>query len=260
MGKTKIKTIDDSDKLVEKLKQELGIKKSADAKAMADKEEKPQETKKTVSAKKRSKKYLEAGKDLDKSKTYPLPEALDMVKKMSYSKFNGTIEAHVNTAQTGLRGFLQLPYVSGKKLRILAFGKGADQSGASIIGTDSTIDEISNNKIEFDLILTTPQWMSKLTKVAKILGPKGLMPNPKNGTITDDLKKAVDSFQAGKTEFKTETKARVIHLGLGKLNQPDEELAANIKAAVTGIGKNKIKKVTLSATMGAGVKLDLASV
>ena len=264
MGKTKIKTIDDSakaaeekphfvrqsrtsrgkDELVEKLKQELGIE-----------EPQPETGKEVTVAKKvepsqkRSKKYLEASKDLDKNKSYALSEAIEIIKKISYSKFDGTLEAHINTTQTGLRGLVSLPFVSGKKLRILVFE-----------GDDAVIEQISKNKIDFDIVITTPKWMPKLAKVAKILGPKGLMPNPKNGTITEDVKKAAESFQTGKTEYKTEPKAPVIHLALGKLSQPNEELEVNIKTLLTTIGKTKIKKVVLSPTMGPGIRLDLSSI
>ena len=219
----------------------------------------PKKVQKPGKAKPRSKKYQELVKDLDRSKTYPIPEAVDMVKKLSYAKFNATIEAHVNTVASGIRGLVSLPYASGKKLRILAFGKGADSAGADIVGTDSTLEEIEKGKINFDLVITTPDWMPKLAKVAKVLGPRGLMPNPKNGTITEDLKKAVEGFQSGKTEYKTEPKAPVIHLGLGKLDQPTEELSANIKILLQTVGKTRIKKVTLSPTMGPSVKVDLAS-
>ncbi len=211
-------------------------------------------------AKPRSKKYQELVKDLDKTKTYPLAEAVDMVKKLSYTKFNATIEAHINTAQMGIRGLVSLPYATGKKLRILVFGKGAETTGADIFGSDEVIEEINKGKVDFDLVITTPEWMPKLAKIARILGPRGLMPNPKNGTITDDLKKAVEGFQAGKTEYKTEAKAPVIHLALGKLNQPTEELSANIKILLQTVGKTKITKVVLSPTMGPSVKVDLASV
>lgn len=190
-----------------------------------------------------------------------------MVKKLSYAKFNATLEAHINTAQTGLRGLVSLPYASGKKLRILAFGKGAEQSGADLVGTDEIIERISQGKVDFDLIITTPEWMPKLAKVAKILGPKGLMPNPKNGTITppaggsaDGLKKAIEGFQAGKTEYKTESKAPVVHLALGKLSQPTDELSQNIQTLLQTIGKTRIKKVSLAPTMGPSVKLDLTTI
>lgn len=267
MGKTKIKTIDDSteqteeklvkkapkkerDILVEKLKQELGIEEPIIKKKEVSKDAgQASMTKEKVSKKQRSKKYLEASKDLDRSKFYSLSEALDMVKKMSYSKFNGTLEAHINTAQTGIRGLVSLPFVFGKKLKILAFE-----------GDDAVIEQISKNKIDFDIIITTPKWMPKLAKLAKILGPKGLMPNPKNNTITDDLKKTAESFQQGKTEYKTEAKTPIIHISLGKLNQPNEELEANVKTLLTTLGKTKIKKVVLSPSMGPGIKLDLTSI
>lgn len=218
--------------------------------------EKPQ---KPGKAKPRSKKYQEAAKDLDRSKSYPIDEAVDIVKKMSYAKFNATIEAHINTAQTGLRGLLQLPYASGRKLRILVFGPSQPQIEGVVFGTDSTLEEIEKGQINFNLIIATAEWMPRLAKVARVLGPKGLMPNPKNGTITDDLKKTVESFRSGKTEYKTEAKAPVIHLALGKLDQPTEELSANVKTLLQTLGKGRIKKVSLSPTMGPSVKVDLST-
>lgn len=219
-------------------------------------------------AKSRGKKYQEISQDLDRSKTYLINEAVEMVKKLSYTKFTGTLEIHINTISAGIRGLVSLPFVSGKKLQILAFppssktheGQAAKLKEEGVtIGDDSTIEEINKGKVNFDLIITTPEWMPKLAKVAKILGPRGLMPNPKNGTITDDLKKAVESFQSGKIEYKTEQKAPVIHLGLGKLDQPTEQLQANIKTLLQTLGKTRVKKVTLSPTMGPSVKVDLAS-
>lgn len=245
MGRPKIKTIDDS-------VAEAPAETKEPSKTEVIKEAVKKETKKASKpgkAKQRGKKYQELVKDLDKTKSYPLSEALDLVKKLSYSKFAGTLEAHINTSTTGIRGLVSLPFVTGRKLRILAFE-----------GSDETIDSISKGKVDFDLVVTTPAWMGKLAKVARILGPRGLMPNPKNGTITDDLKKAVEGFQTGKTEYKTESKAPVIHIAMGKLNQPNEELSANIKALLQILGKTRVKKVTLSPTMGPSVKLDLASI
>ncbi len=236
----------------------------------ADRSKKPQ---KPGKAKPRSKKYQEVVKDLDRNKLYPLEAAIDLAKKMSYSKINATLEAHINTAQTGIRGLVSLPYASGRQLRILAFGPSTTPKTSKlfpseiegvIFGSDEVIEKINTGKVDFDLIITTPEWMPKLTKVAKILGPKGLMPNPKNNTITDSsaagFKKAIESFQAGKTEYKTEPKAPVMHIALGKLNQPTEELVANVKTLLQTIGKSRIKKVTLSPTMGPSVRVDLASV
>ena len=231
-------------------------------------------THKPGKAKPRSKKYQEITQDLDRSKAYSLNDAVEEVKKLSYSKFTGTLEIHINTIQTGLRGLVSLPFVSGKKLKILAFGPQASSGQAKeleetgvIIGDEEKIAEIGKDlpagkagKIDFDLVVTTPEWMPKLAKVAKNLGPRGLMPSPKNGTIADDLKKAIESFQAGKTEYKTEAKGKVIHLGLGKLSQPTEELSANVKTLLQTLGKTKTQKVSLSPTMGPSVKLDLASI
>lgn len=238
MGRPKLKKIDDSTETpaTEEPKIKEVIKESS---------KKPQ---KPGKARERGKKYQEVSKDLDRTKTYPLNEALDIVKKLSYSKFDATLEAHINTASVGIRGLVSLPFASGRKLRILAFE-----------GEEKTIEEISKGKVDFDLIITTPEWMPKLTKVARILGPRGLMPNPKNGTIADDLKKAAESFQAGKTEYKTESKAPVMHIAMGKLTQPNEELAANIKTLLQTLGKSRVKKVSLSPTMGPAIKLDLSS-
>lgn len=298
MGKTKIKTIDDSaqeenkesrikNKASEKAEKvqketlddgnlkldlEAGSSKLEDQASTLQPQIPPSSIQRPASkstkpgkSKPRSKKYQEVVKDLDRTKTYPIETAVDMVKKLSYAKFNATLEAHVNTAQTGIRGLVSLPYASGKKLRILVFGHLPEPSEYEgvVFGDDSTIESISQGKVDFDLVITTPEWMPKLTKVAKILGPKGLMPNPKNGTITsgeDGLKKAVEGFQAGKTEYKTESKAPVIHLGLGKLNQPTEELSQNVKTLLSTLGKTRIKKVSLSPTMGPSVKVDLASI
>lgn len=250
MGRPKVKIIDDSaEPVVDQLDKEDKVEAPKEKKS-----QKPGKTKKV-----RSKKYQELVKDLDKSKSYPLTEAVELVKKLNYAKFDATLEAHINTVASGLRGLVSLPYASGKKLRILVFGKGADLSGADKIGSDEIIEEINEGKVNFDLLVTTPEWMPKLAKIAKILGPRGLMPSPKNGTITEDLKKAVEGFQAGKTEYKTEAKAPVIHLALGKLSQPTEELSANIKILLQTLGKTRVKKVSLSPTMGPSVKVDLSS-
>lgn len=281
MGKTKIATIDDS--VQEEVKEKSSKKKETlddgnsklDLEAGSSKLEdqpsniQPQnldssiksptsKSSKPGKANPRSKKYQEVVKDLDRSKAYSIPEAVEIVKKISYSKFSGTLEAHINTAQTGIRGLVSLPYSSGKKLRILVFGAKTPIED-TISGDESTIESILKGKVDFDLVITTPDWMPKLAKAAKVLGPRGLMPNPKNGTITDDLKKTVEGFQAGKTEFKTEAKARVIHLGLGKLNQPTEELSANIKTLLQTIGKTKIRQVRLAPTMGPSVKIELSN-
>ncbi len=297
MGRTKTKIIDDSlpeeevkkssdkpstnqakkgttDTLLESLKEELGIVEErpepSAAKTMEGKEEKEAKPKKTLKpgkVKYRSKKYQEATKDLDKTKRYSLNEALDLVQKTSYTDFKGTVEVHINTNIKNIRGLVSLPFVTGKKLTILAFGpstgsrqvKELEDMGV-IVGDEVTLEEIEKGKINFDVLVTTPQWMSKLAKVAKVLGPRGLMPSPKNGTITEDLKKAVTELQGGKIEYKTEKDQLVIHLGIGKVNQPVDEISQNIKVLFNAIGKTKVKKLTLSPTMGPGIKVELGSI
>ncbi|MBI4037021.1 50S ribosomal protein L1 [Candidatus Daviesbacteria bacterium] len=218
------------------------------------------EQSKPQSKKVRSKKYQEAIKQVDPNQKYSLNEAVKLTQQTSYSKFPGTVEAHLNTNAKNLRGLVSLPFGAGKKLKVLAFGKGAQDSGADLVGADETISEIEKGKVDFDVVVTTPDWMPKLAKAAKVLGPKGLMPNPKNGTITDNLAKTVAEMQGGKTEYKTESTGQVIHLAVGKTTQPSEEISANLKVLYNTIGKSKIKKIILSSSMGPGVKVDLASI
>lgn len=227
----------------------------------ASKEEvKSKKTKKPGRAKQRSKAYLEKLALVDPNTKYPLKEAVELVKQLSLSKFDGSVELHANTKSLGIRGLLSLPFATGKKLTIMAFGDGAKDCGADLVGTDETIEEIKAGKVNFDILITTPDWMAKLAPAAKVLGPKGLMPNPKNNTITTDLRKTVEEFQAGKTEYKTESKALVIHLNIGKISQPEEELSQNVKAFYTVVGKSRVTKMTLTPTMGPSVKLDLSSI
>ncbi|MBI4040006.1 50S ribosomal protein L1 [Candidatus Daviesbacteria bacterium] len=217
-------------------------------------------------AKPRSKKYQQATESVDPTQKYSLKEAIDLAKRGSYTKFDGTLELHINTKQANLRGLVLLPHASGKKLTILAFGPSASSGlGKELLadevnlGDEKTLEEIEKGKIDFDILITTPEWMPKLAKVAKVLGPRGLMPSPKNGTITEDLKKAVLELQAGKTEYKTEAKAPVIHISVGKVSQPESEISENIKAIYNVLGKSRVNKITIAPSMGPGVKIDPAS-
>lgn len=211
-------------------------------------------------AKYRSIKYKEAAEKTEKSKRYPVTEAIDLAKQTSYSKFDGSLELHLNTNAKNIRGLVSLPFASGKKLKILAFGKGAEDSGADIIGDDAKLNEIIRGVTTFDVIVTTAEWMPKLARAAKVLGPRGLMPSPKNGTITDNLKKAVTEIQSGKVEYKTEKGGQVIHLSIGKVSQDANQVVQNTKILFNAIGKTKIKKAVISPSMGVGVKVDLASI
>lgn len=229
------------------------------------KEEKKEAAKKTAPAgkeKPRSVKYKAAAEAaaIDKDLIYKVAEAVEMAQKGSYSKFPGTVEAHINTNVKNIRGLVSLPHAAGRKLTVLAFGKDAEDSGADMVGTEETIEEISKGKLGFDVLVTTAEWMPKLAKAAKILGPRGMMPNPKSGTITDDLKKAVTEIQSGKVEYRTEANGQVIHVSIGKVTQPVEEIVSNIKVLYNIIGKSRIKKITLAPTMGPGVKVELSSI
>lgn len=252
MGKTKIKQVDYS-----KQEETKALKQEAQT------EEKSQpikkQAKKTASLHHRSRKYQEAAKLINQEQNYPINEAVELSQQASYSKFPGTIEVHINTTAANLRGLVSLPFISGKALRILAFGKEADESGADQIGSEETISQIEKGKIDFDILITTPEWMPKLARLARILGPKGLMPNPKNGTITDNLRKTVAELKKGKTEYKTEAKGQVIHLAVGKVGQPKEEIASNVKVLYNALGRSKVSKITLSPTMGPGVKVEISS-
>lgn len=224
------------------------------------KEKKSKATQKKGITKARGKKYQAAREQIEINKLYSLNEAVGMAQKTSYSQFGGSIEAHLNTHTKGIRGLVTMPFQAGRQLTILAFGKDAESSGADIVGTEETVAGIEKGKINFDSLVTTPEWMPKLTKLARILGPKGLMPNPKNGTITTNLAKTVADLKGGKTEYKTEANGQVVHLVVGKVNQQPGEIAANIKALYNIIGRSKIKKLTLSPSMGPGVKVDLRSI
>ena len=260
MGKTKIKQIEITDETAaqpaasEKPAETEPEKPAADEKAAAKNSQKTAKDRKV-----RSRKYRQKVKLLEKGKAYPLAEAVELAKQLSYGRFESALEIHINTSVKNLRGLISLPYLSGKKLVILAFGKGAEDSGADMVGSDETLSEIQKGQINFDVLIATPEWMPKLTKVAPILGPRGLMPNPKNATVTTDLKTTVEKLQSGKIEYKTEKNGQAIHLAVGKVSQPTEEVVQNIKTLLMTIGKSRIKKVFLSPTMGPSVKLNPSS-
>lgn len=249
MGKTKLKETITEETPTQDVTEVASVVEEKPVKAVK------KEAKKTETKRKKSQKYLKAAELVDKANAYPLNEAIELVKQVSYSKFEGTIEIHLLSSAKNSHGLVTLPYMAGKKVHILAFGKGADESGADTVGTDETIKELEKGRISCDVIVTTPEWMPRLARLARILGPRGLMPNPKNGTITDDLKKAVEELQSGKTEYKAEKDGKSIHLSIGKTNQPTEEITDNVKALCNAIGKSRVKKITLAPTMGPGVKV-----
>ena len=223
---------------------------------------------------KRGKKYIEAAKKVDRSKQYELEEAVKVVKDTSITKFDATVEAHIRLGVDGrhadqqVRGAVVLPNGTGKSVRVLVFAKGAKAdealaAGADYVGADELLPKIQNeNWFEFDVVVATPDMMGLVGRLGRVLGPKGLMPNPKAGTVTMDVTKAVQDIKAGKVEYRLD-KANIIHVPVGKVSFEAEKLVQNIDALMEAIVKAKpsaakgqyFKNVTLASTMGPGVKL-----
>ena len=193
-----------------------------------------------------SKRYQQAAKLIDKTKAYSIKQAITLLRKVSLSRFNGTIEAHINLKDVGVFGEVNLPHGTGKKIKIA-------------IADAKLLAKIEKNKIDFDVLLATPEIMPKLAKFGKLLGPKGLMPNPKMGTITDDPEKKAKELSKGKTLFKTEKKAPIIHFAFGKMDFKDVQLIENFQALIKTIGPTKIKKVIIKSTMSPGIKVEVSN-
>ena len=228
--------------------------------------------------KKKSKKYIEALNKVEKGKLYTLADAVKLVKETSISKFEGTVEIAVrlnldtkkNDQQ--LRGAIVLPHGTGKTKKVLVLAKGdaakaAVDAGADFVGDVDMITKIEKeNWFEFDVIIATPEMMPLLGKLGKVLGPKGLMPNPKTGTVTTDTKKAVEDVKKGRVEYRTDSYANV-HALVGKVSFTDEQLVDNINAFMDIIIKSNpkaakgvyLKNVSIASTMGPGIKVDLSS-
>ncbi len=202
------------------------------------------ETKKVIKEKVRSKKYQESKTKISSGKTYSLKDAVKLVKETSYSKFDGTMELHMVVKKTGTSANLTLPHSAGKEKKIE-------------IADDATIEKLKKGTIDFDILVATPEIMPKLVPFAKILGPKGLMPNPKNGTLISDPKK-LKSFSAASVTIKTEKEAPLIHTVVGKNSQADGEIVENIEVIFKALGGSKqIVKAYLKSTMSPSVKLQL---
>lgn len=213
----------------------------------------------------------------DANKIYEPIEAIKILKENSYVKFNEGFEIAINLridankTEQNIRGVINLPKGSGKKIRVAVIAKGdkakeAKDSGADIVGDDDLAQQITNGKINFDLLIATPDMMPTIGKIAKILGPKGLMPNPKVGTVTQDIQSAVKNAKAGQVQYKND-KSGIVHAGIGKLDFKEEDLLENLKTFYSSILKNKpdavkgsfIKKVSIASTMGVGLKINTSS-
>ena len=225
---------------------------------------------------KRGKKYVEAAKSYDKSAQFETAEAIAQVKKNATAKFDETIEAHIRTGCDGrhadqqIRGAVVLPHGTGKVTRILVFAKGAkadeaQAAGADFVGAEELIPKIQNEGwLDFDVVVATPDMMGVVGRLGRVLGPKGLMPNPKAGTVTMDVTKAINDIKAGKIEYRLD-KTNIIHVPVGKASFTEEQLADNFQTLMDAINKAKpatlkgayIKSATLTSTMGPGVKLNV---
>ena len=220
------------------------------------------------------KRFENAKKEVDANKVYGMEEGIALAKKTSTTKFAGNIEAHIRLGidakktDQAVRGTVTLPHGTGKTKRIAAFissgkEKEAQDAGAAVVGGEELIKKIKETeKLDFDIAIAEPAMMAKLAQIAKILGPKGLMPNPKTGTVSQDIGKTVKEFAAGKVEFKNDESGNV-HILLGKASFPDEQLLANLKAFLealngvkpAGLKKEYIQAATVHATMGPGIKV-----
>ena len=226
---------------------------------------------------KKGKRYLEAAKLVDRTVAYDVAEAVSLVKKCANAKFDETIEAHIRLGVDGrhadqqVRGAVVLPHGTGKTVRVLVFAKGdkveeAKAAGADYVGGDELVPRIQKEGwLDFDVVVATPDMMGIVGRLGRILGPKGLMPNPKAGTVTMDVTKAINDIKAGKIEYRLD-KTNIIHVTLGKASFSEEKLADNFQTLIEAIIKAKpaaakgqyLKSVVISSTMGPGVKLNPA--
>ena len=224
---------------------------------------------------KRGKKYLEAAKAIDRATSYDTEEAISLAKKAAVAKFDETIEVHIRTgcdgrhAEQQIRGAVVLPHGTGKTVKVLVFAKGtkvdeAQAAGADYVGGEELIPKIQNEGwLDFDVVVATPDMMGVVGRLGRVLGPKGLMPNPKAGTVTMDVTKAINDIKAGKIEYRLD-KANIIHVPIGKASFSEEQLADNFQTLIDAVNKAKpatlkgqyMKSVSVAPTMGPGVKIN----
>lgn len=228
---------------------------------------------------KKTKKYAEALTKIDRTRLYDAKEALDLVAEIASAKFDETVEAHIKLgvdsrhADQQVRGAVVLPHGTGKTKRVLVFAKGekakeAEQAGADFVGAEELVQKIQgDNWFEFDIVVATPDMMGVVGRLGRVLGPKGLMPNPKSGTVTFDIAKAIDEIKAGKVEYRLD-KTNIIHVPVGKVSFGGEKLTQNFLALMDAVVKAKpsaakgqyLKSITVASTMGPGVKINPAKI
>ena len=228
---------------------------------------------------KKSKKYVEALNKIDRTRLYDATEALSLVAEVATAKFDETVEAHIKLgvdsrhADQQVRGAIVLPHGTGKTKKVLVFAKGekakeAEAAGADFVGAEDLVQKIQKeNWFDFDVVVATPDMMGVVGRLGRVLGPKGLMPNPKSGTVTFDVAKAIDEIKAGKVEYRLD-KTNIIHVPVGKVSFGGEKLAENFAALMDAIVKAKpaaakgqyLRSVTVASTMGPGVKINPAKI
>ena len=246
-GGQRVKSIGADEEEIEKLAKltQQVEKDQAEGIKVTEKKDKPKKAKKRV----RSKRYKEAQMKIDHEKPYPINDALPLLRQISLASFDSTVELHINTIEKGLRGSTSLPHGTGKKVRVAI----ADSETI-----ESILEKVSKGKIDFDALVAHPSVMGKLATVAKYLGPKGLMPNPKTGTISTEPEKVAKKLEAGSINWKTESDFPIIHQVIGKLSFKDKQLEENFQALIKSIGDTKIKNITLKSTMSPGIKVQVS--
>ena len=227
----------------------------------------------------KSKKYTQAVAKIDRTKLYDSKEALDLVAEIASAKFDETVEAHIKLGVDGrhadqqVRGAIVLPHGTGKTKRVLVFAKGekateAQAAGADFVGAEDLVQKIQKeNWFEFDVVVATPDMMGVVGRLGRVLGPKGLMPNPKSGTVTFDVTKAIEEIKAGKVEYRLD-KNNIVHVPVGKVSFGGEKLAENFATLMSAIVKAKpasakgtyLRSITVASTMGPGVKINAARI
>jgi large subunit ribosomal protein L1 len=231
MGSSKIKTVD------------MSIEPGSEGNG--EQTEKVAKKEKVKATQGRSNAYKQVKGLVDRTKTLKLPKAIELLKKTSYSKFVGTVSIDALVRDEKLNIETTFPHATGKTNRVA-------------VVTDELLESILKGNIDFDVLIATPQMMPKVARAAKVLGPKGLMPNPKNRTVTEDVEKRKKELEAGSVAIKTERKAPLIHVTIGKVNQSEKELIANVEHLIKMVGPRQIKKMTIAATMSPGIKVDLS--
>ncbi len=225
----------------------------AAAEPREEKTEKKKNYKKATGTKhKFSKRYKENASLVDDTQTYSLSKALEILAQMKKAKFDETVELHINTTDKGLSGNITLPYGTGKQTKFAIINPAKNPKAA-----DDLIAEIQSGKINFDILIATPDAMQRLGKVAKVLGPRGLMPNPKAGTISAKPEEAAEKYAGGQINFKTESKLPLLHLTVGKISFGKDKLEENIKEAIKAVQPKNIKNAIIKSTMSTGIRIQI---